>query len=96
MSISSMISNRLMMGYGPVALAAQGVAGKIGMLLHAGMGICMGMQPAISYNCGRGSRERMNHIIQSTGIFTVILGTFSPSSVFCPRPDYYAFIDNAK
>ena len=45
MSISSMISNRLMMGYGPVALAAQGVAGKIGMLLSMlAMGICMGMQ----------------------------------------------------
>ena len=98
MSISSMISNRLMMGYGPVALAAQGVAGKIGMLLSMlAMGICMGMQPAISYNCGRGSRERMNHIIQSTGIFTVILGTLLTLICFFARDRIImAFIDNAQ
>ena len=87
MSISSMISNRLMMGYGPVALAAQGVAGKIGMLLSM---LAMG-------NCGRGSRERMNHIIQSTGIFTVILGTLLTLICFFARDRIImAFIDNAQ
>lgn len=98
MSISSMISNRLMMSYGPIALAAQGVAGKIGMLLSMlAMGVCMGMQPAISYNCGRGSRERMNRILRSTGIFTVILGTILTTICFFARNRIImAFIDNAQ
>lgn len=96
MSISSMISNRMMTGYGAAALAAQGVAGKIGMLLSMlAMGICMGMQPAISFNCGRGSRERMNLIIRNTGIFTAVMGTVLTLICFYARNHIIAvFINN--
>ena len=96
MSISSMISNRMMIGYGAAALAAQGVAGKIGMLLSMlAMGICMGMQPAISFNCGRGSRERMNLIIRNTGIFTAVMGTVLTLICFYARNHIIAvFINN--
>lgn len=53
MSLSHIIANRMVIGYGSVVLAAQGVSGKIGMVITMlAMGICMGLQPAISYNFG--------------------------------------------
>ncbi len=72
MSFSHMLSNNLLMGYDAIALAAQGIAGKVGMLISmTAMGTCMGMQPAISYNYAAGNRERMREIIRKTGITTV-------------------------
>lgn len=74
-SISSIIANRMVISYGAVALAAQGVSGKIGMLFTMlSMGICMGLQPAISYNHGKGNHKRTNGIIRNTAIFTFCLG----------------------
>ena len=96
MSCSSMISNRLMVGYGSVALAAQGVAGKIGMLISMiAMGICMGIQPAISYNFAAGNSKRTRMILRNTGIFTVIVGTILTVACFFARNTIVAaFIDN--
>jgi len=72
MSFSHMLSNNLLMGYDAVALAAQGIAGKVGMLITmTAMGVCMGMQPAISYSYAGGDRDRMREIIRKTGITTV-------------------------
>ena len=76
MSFSHVISNRMMVGYGAVALAAQGVAGKCSMLITMlAMGICMGMQPAISFSYGRNNLVRMKKIIRNTAIFTFLVGT---------------------
>lgn len=73
-SVSSIIANRMVISYGAVALAAQGVSGKIGMLFTMlSMGICMGLQPAISYNHGKGNHKRTNGIIRNTAIFTFSL-----------------------
>lgn len=38
------------------------------------MGLCMGLQPVISYNCGAGEYKRMYQIIRKLGIMTVIVG----------------------
>ncbi len=76
LSFSNVIANRMIVGYGAVALAAQGVSSKIGMVTSMlAMGICMGLQPAISFCYGRGDKERLNKIIRNTGILTVIIGT---------------------
>ncbi len=76
MSVSNVIANRMMASYGSTALAAQGVAGKIGMLISMlAMGICMGMQPAISYNFGRGNLARMNRLLRNMAVFNVVLGS---------------------
>lgn len=96
MSFSGMLANRLMTGYGNTALAATGVSGKIGMLLTMlSMGICMGFQPAISYNYSKGNRARMVQIIRNTAIFTVAVG--SALTVIClvfRNSIIAAFIDN--
>lgn len=65
-----------MIGYSAVALAAQGVAGKCSMLISMlAMGICMGIQPAISFSYGRRNLERMKLLIRNTGIVTFLIGT---------------------
>ncbi|MDE7351515.1 MAG: MATE family efflux transporter [Acetatifactor sp.] len=96
MSFSHMISNRMVVGYDSVALAAQGVSGKIGMLISMlAMGICMGMQPAISFNYGSGNLKRMRNIIKNTGIFSVVVGTVLTVVCFFARNAIIsAFIDN--
>lgn len=76
-SIANTVQNRLMISYGSTALAAQSVAGKVGMMITMLiMGFCMGMQPAISYNYGAKDYKRMYTIIKDTGIFTILLGIF--------------------
>ena len=76
MSFSHVIANRMMVGYSAVALAAQGVAGKCSMLISMlAMGICMGIQPAISFSYGRRNLERMKLLIRNTGIVTFLIGT---------------------
>lgn len=95
-SISGTIQNRLMIAHGSVALAAQGVAGKMGMLITMLlMGFCMGMQPAISYNYGRADFSRLRKIIINMGIFTFILGTALTVLCYLTKNQMIAlFIDN--
>lgn len=98
MSLSTIMANRMVISYGSVALAAQGVSGKIGLVITMlAMGICMGLQPAISYNFGAGNLKRMKQIIRNTAIFTVCLG--SGLTVLCylgRNAIISAFIDNAE
>ena len=98
MSLSAIIANRMVISYGSVALAAQGVSGKIGMVITMlAMGICMGLQPAISYNFGAGNLKRMKQIIRSTAVFTVCLGTVLTILCYLGRSAIIsAFVDNAE
>ena len=96
MSVSSIISNHMMMSYGTVALAAQGVAGKVGMLVSMlAMGICMGLQPAISFAYGRQNRNRIFEIVKKTAVFTFLVGlTLAVLGFIFRREIIHAFIDN--
>ncbi len=98
MSLSHIIANRMVIGYGSVALAAQGISGKIGMVVTMlAMGICMGLQPAISYNYSAGNLQRMRHIIRSTALFTFCLGSMITLLCYLGRNGILsAFIDNAE
>lgn len=98
MSLSHIIANRMVISYGSVALAAQGVSGKIGMIITMlAMGICMGLQPAISYNFSAGNLDRMKQIIRNTAIFTVCLGSMLTILCYLGRNMIIsAFIDNAE
>ncbi len=96
MSFSNIIANRMLVSYGAIAVAAQSVASKISMLTSMlAMGICMGMQPAISYNYGSQNRKRMNSILRNTGILTASIGVVISVIGFLGR-DFIirAFIDN--
>lgn len=76
MSFSSVFSNRLLVSYGDIVIAANGVSSKAGMLIGMiAMGVCMGIQPAISYNYGSGDLKRMKHIIKVTGMVTIVIGS---------------------
>lgn len=96
MSISHIIANNLMVRYGSIAVAAQGVAGRISMIISmVAIGICMGMQPAISYNYAANNRERTRSIIRNTGITTVVIGSLLSLGCFLFRDAILtAFIDS--
>lgn len=98
MSISHIFSNNLMVQYGNTAIAAQGVAGKIGMLITMlAMGICMGFQPAISYNYAQKNWIRLRKIIWDTGVFVVTIGMALAVVCFLFRkPLIESFINNAQ
>lgn len=86
MSLSHILANRLMMGHGAVALAAQGIAGKIGMLISMlMMGICMGLQPVISYSFSAKNYDRMYSVLGRTAVFTACLGSVMAVGGFIAR-----------
>ena len=98
MSVSSILSNHLLVSYDSIAVAAQGVAGKIGMLNSMiAMGICIGMQPAISYHYASGNRERTVEILKKTCLTTVSTGVLISAFSFLFRDTILtAFIDDPK
>ena len=98
MSVSHMISNHLMIHYGSIAVAAQGIAGRVSMLISmVAMGLCMGMQPAISYNFASGNKRRLNRIIRNTAFLTVAVGGVLSWGCFVFRDSILTFfIDNAE
>lgn len=96
MSISHMFSNNLMMDYGSSAMSAQSVAGRINMLISmTAMGLCIGMQPAISYNFARGDGKRTGEIIKKTALTCVAVGSVLTAVCFIFRDRLIlAFIDS--
>lgn len=97
MSFSHMLSNNLLVSYDSIAVAAQGVASKVGMLNSMiAMGLCMGMQPAISFNFSAQNRERTVMILKRTCLTTAITGAVISLVSFLFRDALIAaFIDNA-
>ena len=96
MSVSHMIANRLMIAYGATALAAQGVAGRVSMLCTMLlMGLCMGLQPAVSYTYSSGQHKRLFSLLQKMSVFTFLLGTALAALCFVFRTQLIRlFIDN--
>lgn len=96
MCFSSMFSNQLLAGYGNIAVAANGVAGKAGMLVGMiAMGVCMGMQPVISYAYGMGDRKRLRKITLVTGAAATIISTALGAGFLLGRDAFItAFLDD--
>lgn len=96
MSFSNAYANRLVAGYGPVAVAAQGVSGKIGMLITMiSMGICMGLQPALSINYSQHNFTRLKYIMKWTAVTTIVVGSLLSLGCYVARDSIIAaFIDN--
>ena len=60
MDLYYMIFNRLVAGYGDIALAASGIVMKIERLpVNTGLGLCQGMLPIVAYNFASGNHDRM-------------------------------------
>ena len=74
-SFSGVINNRFLTRYGDLFLAANGVSSKLRMVVSLLiMGICMGIQPAISYYHGAKDRDRMRRILRVTLLSTTAIG----------------------
>ncbi len=95
-SFSGMFGNRLLVQYGTAAVAANGISSKAGSLLHMViMGICMGIQPAISYVFGRGDRKRLRQILWGTGLVSATLSTAMAAGFYFGRAGFMAaFLDD--
>lgn len=89
-------ANQLMVQYGNIAVAAQNVAGKAGMLIAMiVMGVCMGIQPAISYVYGAGDKKRLRKIVTVTTATSLIISTVLCAICLLNREAFIrAFLDD--
>ena len=72
------VIDRLMSGYGDVALAAIGIVLKVERLpLNTGIGLCHGMMPIVAYNSSAGNYPRMKETIRDTILAGLAVGVFS-------------------
>ena len=91
MSFSSAFSNRLTVSYGNMAVAARSVAGKSAMIIPMlVMGICMGVQPAISYTFGRKDHARLRKIVLGVGAISFGIAFALSAGLFLFRRQYIA------
>ena len=96
MSVSNIILNNYLAGYGDVQLAAMNVAIKASMviaLLQIGLG--QGVQPLLGYNYGAKNYKRFRDVIRVTITFSVVIGTIL--TVVClifTKDIISSFIDN--
>lgn len=82
MSISQMIMNGLMAGYGDMAIAGIGVAMKVTMITGmVAMGIGQGIQPLLGYCVGAKTWERYRKIMRFSMWFAFLLSL--AMTVFC-------------
>lgn len=80
--LTGTISNHILIQYGAGAIVTVGVGGKASMIVAMiVMGICMGVQPVISYNYGAKNKERTREVLMKTGVVSLTVGTIL--TVFC-------------
>jgi len=74
-SFSGVINNHFLSGYGDLYLAANGVSSKLRMIVTMlVMGVCIGIQPAISYYHGAKERAKLKNLLCSTAVTTTVIG----------------------
>lgn len=80
--LAGSFSNRLLAAYGTNALAAMAAADKSAMVVTlVQMGICMGLQPLLSYNVGGRNLPRLRAVLSRSFGLTVGFGTLF--ALFC-------------
>lgn len=73
--LANTFSNRLLVDYGTVAVAAMGAAGKSTMLVTmVQMGLCMGVQPLLAFCCGARAWPRLRGLVHKLVGLTLALG----------------------
>ena len=102
MSVSQMVMNALMAGYGDMAVAGVGVAMKVTMItVLISMGIGQGVQPLLGFSIGAKDWDRYHKILRFSMIFALLLGaaltmvcyvfTGPLVSVFLTEPSAYDY-----
>lgn len=93
--IDYMVIDRLMSGYGDVALAAVGIVLKVERLpLNIGIGICQGMMPIVAFNYASRNFERMNRVKWFSMVFGLITAAISILLYECFAPYIMRFFIN--
>ncbi len=76
MTASNILMNNLLKLYGPVPIAAMGIAFKAGSLIAMlQIGIAMGIQPLIGYNYGAHNFTRMKAVMRFALLCNLVIGT---------------------
>ena len=87
-----MVLNRLMSGYGDIALAAIGIVLKTERLpLNAGVGLCQGMTPIIAYNYSSGNLVRMKKTFGFARLVGLVIGGVSIALYLLFAPAIFRF-----
>lgn len=74
MSVSQMITNSRISGYGDMAVAAYGVSSKVLMIVSiVGIGIGQGIQPLLGYCYGARDKKRFNQAFRISVVFALCL-----------------------
>ena len=94
---SGSFANRLLSGYGSDSIAANAAAGRVNLIIiMVLMGICMGVQPLISYNYGAGNLGKMSGILKRVMALCVIVGAVTTAAVIVfRRPAIALFLKDA-
>lgn len=95
-SFSGVLTNGFLSGYGDLYLAANGVSSKLRMIITMLiMGICMGIQPGISYYFGARQRDKLDKLLKVTGGVSVVIGSALAVVFFLMRDSLVAvFLDD--
>lgn len=98
MSISNIFMNRLLVGYGDNAVAAMGVAMKVGMIaVMLQMGLASGVLPILSFNYGAGNMKRVKECFKKTGVMCLCLGVaLTAVCSFACEPIVSSFVSGAE
>ena len=84
--LAGTFSNRLLVGYGNDAVAAMGAAGKAVMVVTMiQMGICMGIQPLLSYCYGGKDWKKLKGIVSRVLFPTVTTGVVLTVGIWFAR-----------
>ena len=90
-SCAGVLNNGLLARYGDTAIAAMGVSGKASMLaVMIAMGICIGIQPAISFNFGRGDAKRALEISRKTAALAFAVSALLGGACYVARDGFMA------
>ena len=76
--ISQIMINKLMSGFGDIALAAIGIVLKAERIpLNTGLGISQGMMPIVAYNYASGDRKRMRKTVSAARFAGLVMAVLS-------------------
>ena len=96
MSLSNILMNKFLAGYGDIPIASMGIAMKANMfVVFMQIGLAVGVLPLIGYNYGAKNYKRMTSIIKFSAIANLCIGTSLTILYFwLTAPIVKLFIDN--
>ena len=94
---SNAMTTHLMGAYSNGAIAGMGIAKKIDSIAFGiSQGMAQGVLPLIAFNYGSGNKERMNRVIRTVFLYTVVIGLAGMAFLFFGAvPLARSFIDDA-